>query len=213
MSRKDQAYDYIRENILNNSFAPGTPLKEVELSKELNLSRSPIREALRELEMNGLVTCYPSYGTFVSVITPYDVEEVSELRSLCELWALEKGFDRLNTKKLDDLEEGFIACSSPFVWEQYHETDRAFHKLIVDSSNSKRLSTFVDSLNDQIERVRRYSAKEPDRAKNSIHEHLKIIQCIREKNLPAAKEALRVHLEHVSASAIEACKMIDSSKL
>ena len=80
MSRKDQAYDYIRKRIITGNLKDGTPILENDLSEELHMSRTPIREALRDLEAEGAVVSYAFRGTFVTALTPYDVEDIFDLR-------------------------------------------------------------------------------------------------------------------------------------
>ena len=70
MDRKNQAYEYVKNTILNGDLPQGAPVKELELAATLNMSRTPIREALRQLEAEGVVVSYPSRGTFVTTITP-----------------------------------------------------------------------------------------------------------------------------------------------
>jgi len=210
MDRKSIAYDYLKQKIVDNEFLPGSPIRESDVAGTLNMSRAPVREALRELEMEGVVVSYPSRGSFVSAITPYDVEEIYELRMLLEVWALEKGFSRITTEDLDRFEMDFNAPNEPFNWEFYHDTDRAFHQMIIDKSGSRRVAMFMTMLNAQVERVRRFSARDSGRgSQERTAEHLHIIECIRSGDLEVSKEALCFHLRNVANSAIEAWKMMD----
>ena len=80
MSRREQAYEYIKKEIVTGKLKGGTPILELELSESLKMSRTPIREALKELEAEGAVVSYASRGTFVTELTPYDVEDIFNLR-------------------------------------------------------------------------------------------------------------------------------------
>lgn len=212
MGRKNQAYFYLKNQILNDEIPQGSPLREMEIAAALNMSRTPVREALRELEAEGVIISYPSRGTFVTTITPYDVEEIGELRILSEVWALEKGFSRISVDEIDAMINAFKAASDPFDWQKYHEVDRAFHQMIIDKSGSKRLAGFVETLNTQIERIRRYGAKDTSRANFTLTEHLVILNCMREKDLPGARRALKNHLQSVSSSAIEWCRSMNCQR-
>lgn len=209
MDRKNEAYLYIKNAIINNDFPQGSPLREVDISSTLKMSRSPVREALRDLESEGVVISYPARGTFVATITPYDVEEIYELRAMFEIWALQKAFFRITEEELTRIEKQFIATSEPFDWEAYHQADRDFHQLYIDKCGSRRLALFVSTLNTQVERIRRYSDKNTGRSiKARLAEHLHIIECIRRRDLDASIEALRLHLKNVSDAAIETCRIM-----
>lgn len=207
-SRKEIAYEYIKNAILTDEMKPGSPVIETELSEKLEMSRTPIREALRELEAEGLIESYPARGTVVTVITTSDVEEIYELRVLLEVWALEKSFPYIKESELDYVEKMFMESYKTFDWETYHKADRLLHKLIIEKSRSKRLIGFIETLNVQIERIRRFSAQDPSRKDDSFKEHMDIIDKIRKRDLTASKKSLIKHLRSVSNSAIESCKMI-----
>lgn len=209
MARKEQAYEYIKNEIISGRFYPGCPVRENELSDTLKMSRSPIREALRELESEGVLVSYPSRGTFVSSLTPYDVEEIYELRSLLELWALEKGFLRITDEELNHAEELFVISNKELNWDGIHLADEFLHGLIIEKSGSKRLFLFMNNLNIQIERIRRASSKDIKRQDMSLREHMAIINNIRSRDLEASKEALKKHLWSVAQSAIEVARAMD----
>lgn len=198
MSRKDDAYNYLSEQILSNRLPPGTPISEMDIAEKLNISRTPVREALRDLVSDGLVITYPSRGSFVSPLTPYDVEEICDLRLLLESWALERGIYSFTDEELDCLEEGFYTA--------FEETDRAFHRAIVEHSGSKRVADFERILYMQVERIRRINVSIDNRTDSSLKEQLKILNYIRQKNIRCAKAALTEHLCAVAANAIEISK-------
>lgn len=209
MGRKNQAYEYLKNAIIKNELPPGTPLREMDISEQLHMSRSPIREALRELEAEGVVISYPARGTIVTPVTPSDVEEIYELRSLLEVWALEQGFHRFTEDDLDLIEQGFTKAYQSGDWQALHEADIYFHQTIINKSGSKRVIGFLNTLNIQIERVRRYSAQTATRMDISLQEHIHIINMIRSKDLPKTRTALRNHLRSVANSAIEAARLMD----
>ena len=204
MDRKTEAYLYLKDAIINNEFEQGTPLREVEIATKLKMSRSPVREALRDLESEGVVISYPGRGTFVATVTPYDVEEIYELRTMLEEYALRKAFNRITKEDLDQVEALFTAPNEPFDWEQYHQADRSLHQLFVNKCGSRRLNQFLSTLNFQVERIRRYSDQSKSRSSDErLKEHLEIIHRIRLGDLEGSIQALRIHLRNVSNSAIE----------
>ena len=207
MSRMKQVYDYLLEAIVSNKIPPGTPIVETEISNALNMSRTPIREALKELEAEGLVNRYPSIGTVVSHITPHDVEEIFDLRILLELSALQLSWDKVTVKEIEEVEKLFIDLDVSSPNDAYHEADRRLHALIVNNAGNKRLKNFLNLLNSQIERFRRVAAFSSDRPEKSKKEHLEILRYLKERNLNACEESLRQHLISVKNSTYEVAKL------
>ena len=206
MSRKDIAYNYIRSRILSGELNADEPIREIELSESLNMSRTPIREALRDLEAEGVVVSYPSRGTFVAALTPYDVEEIFELRTMMELWALEKGFHRIGKTEIEGLRKELLNADEEGDWEKIHLADLHLHGMIVEKSTSKRLATFEAILNTQIERISYVTAFDSRRKPETLQEHLEILKSIEEGDLERAKISLEFHLKKVATAAIEASR-------
>ena len=206
MDKKSQAYEYLKHAIIVDEIPPGSPLVELELSESLQMSRTPIREAMRQLETEGLVTTYPARGSFVTVLTPDDVQEIYELRLALELWALERSIARITDEELDALQAAFEEGYRTGAWETLHNADRGLHDLIPEKAWSRRLLMLLSLLNTQAERIRYQSARSLGRDDLSYREHLHIIQCIRERDLEKSRAALRTHLRSVANSAMDAAK-------
>lgn len=209
MGRKDEAYQYLKNAILSNKLKQGEPIAELTIAEELQMSRTPIREAMRILEHEGLIVSYPARGSFVSVITPLDIEEIYELRLLLESWALERSFPYITAEELDELEQRFHQGYQSRNWETLHEADKDLHALFISKSGSKRIREFVDILNGQSDHIRHTSAMQIDRIELSYKEHLEIIRNIREHNLQRAKDSLHHHLHSVSKSAMDVVRSGD----
>lgn len=207
MSRKNQVYEYLLEAIISNKIPPGTPIVETDISAELNMSRTPIREALKELEAEGLVCRYPSIGTVVTQITPHDVEEIFALRILLETFALQLSWDKITREELDEVEKIFSELDLNSSRDAYHEGDKQLHSLIVNRAGNRRLKKYLDLLNSQIERFRRIAAFSSSRPEKSKKEHLEIVQLLKRKDLKACDESLRKHLINVKNSTLEVAKL------
>lgn len=206
-SKKEIAYNYLKEGILSGDIAPGSPVSEMAIAQELEISRTPLREAMRELEREGLMVSYPDRGSFVTSVTPSEVDEIYEIRSLIESWCLNKGFDRLNRDELKRLKDEFRTAYDMNDWELFHIADRRFHEMIVDSAASPRIRNFMNILNAQTERIRRISAKGSSRNEKSLKEHCAIIDAILDNEKEKAEKALKEHLSSVGDTAIEASRM------
>lgn len=203
MGRKDEAYKHLKDAILTSKLKQGEPISEMAVAEELKMSRTPIREAMRILEHEGLLISYPARGTFVSVITVQDIEEIYDLRLLLESWALERSFSRITDKEIDDLMERFEKAYLDGNWEVQHEADKELHNLFINRSGSRRIRDFIDILNGQAELIRHTSAMESDRREKSYREHMEILKNLRERNLQRARDSLHYHLRSVARSAID----------
>lgn len=207
MGRKQVAYEYIKNAILTNQMLPETPVREIEIAEALQMSRTPIREAMRDLEAMGLLKSYPARGVFVTSITPYDVQEVCEIRRELELWAVERSYLQITNQELEETKSLFDKAIQAKDWEIEHQADRMLHRMITEKASNKWLMHFISILEIQTERIRRISAKCASRQDESYAEHLKIINALKEKDVEKAKKALGVHLASVEASAINASKL------
>jgi Transcriptional regulators len=207
MGRKNQVYEYLLNEILSNRLPPGAPIIEMEIATALHTSRTPVREALKTLESDGLVCHYPSRGTIVSEITPYDVEEIFHLRAMLEIYALQVAYDKLTADELNRVEKMFLSLDDASPWQDYHIADKTLHALIIDKAGNSRLKQFLSILNVQIERFRRLAALDPARAARSRSEHLEIIKALQRKDLQASEESLRQHLVCVKNSTLEIVKL------
>ena len=207
MSRKNQVYQYLLEAIVSNRIPSGTPIVEMDIAEELNISRTPIREAMKELEAEGLVCRYPAIGTVVTEITPHDVEEIFSLRILLEVFALQSSWDKISEAELDEIEAIFSKLELDSSKEAYQEGDKRLHSLIINKAGNWRLKKFLDLLNSQIERFRRIAAYSFSRPEQSKKEHLEIIHWLKNRDLPACEKALKRHLINVKISTLEVAKL------
>lgn len=187
----------IREDILAGKYMPDDELKEKALADDLGVSRTPVREALRQLELEGLVTIIPNKGAIVVGISGKDIQDIYEIRSrlegLCAKWAA----NSITADELDELEEN-IYLSEFHVkkehFEQVVELDSRFHEILYKSSNSKMLDNLLSDFHHYVERVRRITLSNPERAKNAIEEHKKIVEALRNRDSDKAETLANQHI-------------------
>lgn len=206
-----EVYNRLYDEIIKNELTPGTALTETEIAERLGVSRTPVREALRDLELDGLVISGSGRSSMVSDISPYDVEEIFDIRIALEILALEKSINRITDKEINDLLKSFENEKYDFNWEKNHKADKILHSLIIDRSGNKRLKNFLNNLNGQIERFRRIASKSEGRANLSIDEHIEFLLCLKTRDLKKSKESLKKHLISVKKSVMEIC-IIESMK-
>ena len=207
---KNVAYDYLLAKICSGEMAPNTPIVEQDVSSLLNISRTPAREAIRQLEMEGLVNHIVSRGTFVRELTLQDINEIYQIRRLFEMAALEKAVSQIPDEELAEMERELDAIGDTSQDEDFYNADRNLHSTLLRYAYNSRMVSFYDILNAQIERIRRISSATPRRLASSKAEHLAIIQAIRSRDLEASRKALAVHIDNVHQSAL---RVYDSMRM
>ena len=187
----------IRENILSGKYKSGEELKEKSIGEELGVSRTPVREALRQLELEGLVSIIPNKGAYVVGISQKDMQDIYEIRcrleGLCAKWAAVN----ITKEQLDELEE--IVFRAEFHTkkgnlEQLVELDNRFHKILYVASNSKELQRVLTDFHHYLQRVRKITLTDEKRAVESNKEHLMIVEALKEKDSQKAEELATKHI-------------------
>lgn len=196
-SLSGRVFHTIRENILSGKYKCDEELKEKTLGDELGVSRTPVREALRQLELEGLVRIIPNRGAFVEGITKEDVKDIYEIRArlegLCTKWAA----DRITKEQIAELEENIFLVEFHAKKENYAqilELDNKFHEVLYEASGSKMLKHELSAFHHYVERVRKITLSMPDRVVKSNDEHKKIVEALKQHN---AKEAERLATSHM----------------
>lgn len=204
-SLRDRAYWAIKDAIIHCRYKPGEPLLEERVSRELGVSRTPVREALRELQRDGLVRYIQGKGAFVADISIQDVHEVFFLRRVLEAAALRVTIQRYRKEDLEPLIELFSGLDrkvESLDYDALFESDIRLHGFIVDMAGNKRLTHFVSVLGDQIERLRRVSATMPGRMRQSLEEHRAILAAIQARDVESAESRLMRHLNNVEKTVL-----------
>lgn len=204
--REKIAYDYLYEGIVSGKIAPGEPIVEQEVSNVLGISRTPVRQALKQLEAQGLVKYIPQRGTFAEEIDIQDVEEIFALREALELLALKEAIKVVPDEEISKIEGILDALDHNSASEDFYRSDRALHDLIVRYGGNRRLSIFLNALNSQVEMLRRISAATPNRLERSKKEHMAIVTALKERDQARASELLSEHIRNVKESAIRTCQ-------
>jgi DNA-binding GntR family transcriptional regulator len=194
---RSQAYREIRKRILDGTLAPAAPLSENQLSAELELSRTPVREALARLEREGLIRTVPGRGAFVSELTPHDIREIYEVREQLEGFAARLAAERMSEGEIEALEkilrqtrEAMATGAAKSAWEG----DIALHRKILEAAQNRRLITILATLDDQMHRIRTMWTRTPTWQEDAMAEHEEIVACIKRRDPAAAEAALRRHL-------------------
>lgn len=199
VSLRNKVFKYIKTQIITGQYNPGESLVESKLAEELGVSRTPIREAIRLLELEGLVETIPNKGAVVLGISPKDVEDIYAIRQLIEGLAARWAAERITTNELKELHKildlmEFYASRQDL--EEMANLDNKFHQLIFEASGSKILNLTLSNLHQYVQLARMESLKVPRRAEHTLQEHRCILESFIEKNPEKAEKALARHVRH-----------------
>lgn len=197
-SLRGKVFNHILEGILSGRFRAGDSLVETTLAKEIGVSRTPVREAIRQLEREGLVHSIPNKGVFVNGLSKKDIEDIYRIRSLNEGIAVRWAAERMDEEQRRQLEE--TANLMEFYtekndMEQVARLDIRFHTLIYEASNSRVLGHILSTLLVYVQQARLGSLKVPQRAQKALIEHKAILDAIIAGNGDLAEALMKEHIE------------------
>ena len=206
---RDVVFNTLRRAILKGELEPGERLMEIALANKLGVSRTPIREAIRKLELEGLVVMIPRKGAEVARITEKDLRDVLEVRTSLEKLAIELACDRITEEDMNlackDFEESFGKDDLTTIAEK----DVAFHDIIFRATKNARLIQILNNLREQMYRYRLEYLKDTQSHDRLVEEHQKIVNAIIEKN---KEEAVRLIQEHIYIQELTVIKKIQEQE-
>ena len=196
LSLRERIVARLRQAIITGELSPKSHLIEPELARQLNVSRTPLREAIRQLEAEGLVTTVPRVGCFVSEITPRDVEDLYAIRTVIEGLAARQAAENPDPAKRAVLEKILADLAGRTLdYRQYHEISGKFHDVIVGLSGNRRLQGIYQSLVQHVSRMRTLSLAVRGRPQVSLRGHRRIASAILRGQGAEAERAMRAHIE------------------
>lgn len=203
---RDVVFFALREAILKGELKPGERLMESVLAAKLGVSRTPIREAMRKLEQEGLVTMTHRRGVEVASITLRDLKDVLEVRRYLEELAVELACKKATEKelvKLRELQEEFKQAIAGGDLKDMAETDEAFHDVIYQATGNQRLIQILNNLREQMYRYRMECIKDEDKRTTLVEEHQILIAAVCDRDVDRAKKAIHVHIDNQRQTIIE----------
>lgn len=202
-SLRSKIYYQLKQSILNGEYKPGDNLIEMKLSKELGASRTPIREAFRQLELEGLVHSIPNKGVVVEGVTKQDVEDIYTIRKMVEglaaRWASEK-ITQDQLKELKDILGLMEYYTEKGDNEKLSELDSKFHDIIFKASESRPLESILTNFHHFIQKARMVSMGYTGRASHTLDEHMRIYDALKASDPDAAEKAIVNHVESARQS-------------
>ncbi|WP_088188629.1 GntR family transcriptional regulator [Desulfosporosinus sp. FKA] len=193
---REIVFESMREAILNGVLEPGERLMEIQLAEEMGVSRTPVREAIRKLELENFVVMIPRKGAYVAGVSLKDVADVFEIRSALEGLAAGLAAERVTDEELEQMEQALFyrAHEGEMDLEQIVKSDTDFHALVYKASRNERLIQILANLREQIQRFRSTSLAVPGRNKDAIEEHRMIVEALRNHNSEEAQALAMAHI-------------------
>ena len=195
-SLRGRVFRHLREDILNGVYKDHEELREVTIGEELGVSRTPVREAFRQLELEGLIQIIPNKGAYVTGITVNDVKDIymirSRLEGLCARWATEK----ITDEQMEEMEENVYLAefhAQKGHMDQMAELDNRFHEIMYEACDSKMLEHLLKDYHNYVLRVRRKTLS-TNRGTESNNEHRMIMEAIKAKDADKAEELAHAHM-------------------
>jgi DNA-binding GntR family transcriptional regulator len=195
---KDQIYDKIKKEILSGSISPGSRVLEGRLAKQVNVSRTPVREALHVLEMEGFLESFPRVGYRVRQITWMEAIEINEIRAVLEPLAVKKAIESEDQSYIDELEEVLKKTEKTARQNQINsflQNDAEFDEIIVRASGMKTLVDVWATLRHRLKLYRMGAQDSLETMMRSIKGHWKILECLKAKDKEGVNRAIIEHLE------------------
>ena len=193
----ERAYYSIKDAIVTFKVRPGEILTTGGLAEQLNISRTPVREALLRLQFDGFVTLLPQKGAEVKSITAEDIMEIYELRIVLESYATKVAIVRLTDSELDNLESIMSKAEEAFQRGEgkfASDTARELHNVIINKVNNNRMRRLLDDLDDHYKRIRIVSSLIPGRLEKSFEQHKDIVAALKVRDSGLAEQAMADHL-------------------
>lgn len=207
---RDVVFNTLRKAILTGELKPGERLMEIHLANRLGVSRTPIREAIRKLELEGLVTMIPRRGAEVAQITEKSMKDVLEVRRALDALCAELACERITEEEKQQLKE---ACAEFEKATKTKDTtiiakaDVALHDIIVAATGNQRLVQLVNNLSEQMYRYRFEYIKDESQHERLIEEHRIIYESIMKKDSVAAAEAAKLHIDNQEKSVMKQLRL------
>lgn len=196
---RDVVFNTLRQEILTGKLKPGERLMEIHLANKLGVSRTPIREAIRKLELEGLVIMIPRRGAEVAQISWKSLKDVLEVRSALDALAIELACERMGQDELELLYkacESFEEATKTKDTRKIAEADVVLHDIIVASTGNKRLIQLVNNLSEQMYRYRFEYIKDESQHEMLVQEHREMYRCIQCKDKKAAANVVKKHIDN-----------------
>lgn len=194
-STPDLIADALREAILRGIFQEGQSLRQDEIAAQFGVSRIPVREALRQLEAEGLVTLQLNRGATVSALSPAEAQEICEIRSALETTAIQLAIPQLTESDLEKATLILDATNQTIDAARWATLNWEFHAVLYTPANRPRLLTMIKTLHVNIDRYVRLQMEKMNYLEKSQKEHYQLLDACRQRDAKAAVKVLKRHID------------------
>ena len=202
---REIVFESMREAIIGGVLKPGERLMEIQLAEEMGVSRTPVREAIRKLELEGLVVMIPRKGAYVAEVSLKDLANVFEIRAALEGLAASLAAERVTDDEVEKMERLLLYKEGENqTIEDIVITDTDFHAMVYNASRNERLVQMLENLREQIQRFRATSLAVPGRVRDAIEEHRAIVEALARHDMEGAKELAEGHIASAESVMLEA---------
>lgn len=204
VSLTEEIESIIRQRILNGQYGIGERIKENQVAQELKVSRTPIREAFKQLEKEGLIQSIPNRGSFALGFTKQDIQDIYEVRAAVEMLAMERAVAKISEEELYAMQETFDLMeyyTNKKASKKILELNRAFHSIIYNATGSRFLSQILKSYEGYVEQTRKVTVYCDENLNQILEEHREILEALKNRNQMNAMEKISIHLNNSKARA------------
>ncbi|MHB1406021.1 MAG: GntR family transcriptional regulator [Desulfitobacteriaceae bacterium] len=192
---REIVFEAMREAIIGGVLKPSERLMEIQLAEEMGVSRTPVREAIRKLELEGFVVMIPRKGAYVAGVSHKDVADVFEIRAALEGLAAGLAAERITDDEIEQMERVLLYKEGEERdLELIVKSDTDFHALVYKASRNQRLVQILENLREQIQRFRATSLAVPGRVRDAIEEHRAIVEALANHDVEKAQELANSHI-------------------
>ncbi len=198
-SLRGRVYNFLREAILDGRYKDGESLTEMKIAEELNVSRTPVREAIRQLELEGLVESIPNKGSIVKGISQKDMKDIYSIRIVLETLACDWAVDNITDEEIRQLQEVYelMEFYTPRGdIEQLAKLNTRFHEIIYAATQSNILNHSLKDFQFYIKWIRREVISKHGRKEEALEEHYRILLGFKQRDREMVKESITVHLNN-----------------
>ena len=212
---RDVVFNTLRQAILRGELKPGERLMEIQLANKLGVSRTPIREAIRKLELEGLVLMIPRKGAEVAKISEKSLRDVLEVRRSLEELAIELACQRMtedDIKELEEAQEAFRSAIQSADAMTIAETDEHYHDIIYNGTGNNRLVQILNNLREQMYRYRVEYLKDPKNYPMLVKEHDAIYRALEARNMELVTTEMHTHVANQAVAVKAVIQKQDEEK-
>ncbi|MBE3584280.1 MAG: GntR family transcriptional regulator [Limnochordaceae bacterium] len=203
---RELVFDALRQAILSGSLRPGERLMEIQLAEQMGVSRTPIREAIRKLELEGLVVMVPRKAAYVADMTVKDIHEVFEIRAALERLAVELATQRIQPAEVAELGRVLDQMQTALQngeWAVSAQLEAEFHELLFAACRNARLHQLIRNQREQLQRFRPWMLSVPGRLQAALHEHRSLWEALRRGDVPTAGHWAQEHVRQAENTLLE----------